>query len=146
MPKHEVTLLTEEKKKLKAIVTKGQNKAKVIRRAHILLKSDAGKTDAEIAEMLYVSEQTIRRTRLRYVTEGLQAALDNKPHPKPPPKLGEKEEAHLVAVACSAPPAGRARWTLTLLSARLVQDGIVQAIAPETVRLLLKKTNSSLGK
>ena len=145
MPKHSVNLQSDERKKLKAIVTKGQNKATVIRRAHILLKSDDGKTDAEIAEMFYVNEQTIRRTRLRYITEGLQAALDDKPHPKPQPKLVEKEEAHLVAVACSAPPAGRARWTLTLLCDRLIQDDIVANIAPETVRLLLKKTQSSPG-
>lgn len=145
MKKHEVTLLSDEKKKLKAIVSSGQNKAVVIRRAHILLKADEGKTDAEISAMLYVSEQTIRRTRLRYVTEGLQVALEDKPHPKPAPKLNEEQEAHLVAVTCSTPPAGRGRWTLELLQERLIQDGIVSGIAPETVRLLLKKINSSLG-
>jgi transposase len=145
MKKHEVTLLPNEKKKLKAIVSSGQNKAAVIRRAHILLKTDEGKTDAEISVMLYVSEQTIRRTRLRYVTEGLQVALEDKPHPKPEPKLNEEQEAHLVAVTCSTPPAGHARWTLELLQERLIQDGIVAGIAPETVRLLLKKTNSNLG-
>lgn len=145
MKKHEVTLLPKEKKKLKAIVSSGQNKAAVIRRAHILLKTDEGKTDAEISDILYVSEQTIRRTRLRYVTEGLQVALEDKPHPKPEPKLNEEQEAHLVAVTCSSPPAGHARWTLELLQERLIQDGIVAGIAPETVRLLLKKTNSNLG-
>jgi transposase len=145
MKKHEVTLLPNEKKKLKAIVSSGQNKAAVIRRAHILLKTDEGKTDAEISAMLYVSEQTIRRTRLRYVTEGLQVALEDRPHPKPEPKLNEEQEAHLVAVTCSSPPAGHARWTLELLQERLIQDGIVAGIAPETVRLLLKKTNSNLG-
>lgn len=145
MKKHEVTLLPNEKKKLKAIVSSGQNKAAVIRRAHILLKTDEGKTDAEISDILYVSEQTIRRTRLRYVTEGLQVALEDKPHPKPEPKLNEEQEAHLVAVTCSSPPAGHARWTLELLQERLIQDGIVAGIAPETVRLLLKKTNSNLG-
>jgi transposase len=145
MKKYEVTLLPNEKKKLKAIVSSGQNKAAVIRRAHILLKTDEGKTDAEIGDILYVSEQTIRRTRLRYVTEGLQVALEDKPHPKPNPKLNEEQEAHLVAVTCSSPPAGHARWTLELLQERLIQDGIVAGIAPETVRLLLKKTNSSLG-
>ena len=145
MKKHEVILLPNEKKKLKAIVSSGQNKAAVIRRAHILLKVDEGKTDAEISEILYVSEQTIRRTRLRYETEGLQVALEDKPHPKPAPKLTEQEEAHLVAVTCSTPPAGRARWTLELLQDRLIEDGIVLGIAPETVRLLLKKTNSSPG-
>ncbi len=145
MKKHEVVLLSKEKKKLKAIVSTGQNKAVVIRRAHILLKSSEGKTDAEISALLYVSEQTIRRTRLRYVREGLQAALEDKPHPKPTPKLDEQQEAHLVAITCSAPPAGHARWTLELLQKRLVKDGIVDSISPDTVRLLLKKTNSSLG-
>lgn len=145
MKKHEVTLLPNEKKKLKAIVSSGQNKAAVIRRAHILLKTDEGKIDAEISAMLYVSEQTIRRTRLRYVTEGLQVALEDKPHPKPAPKLNEEQEAHLVAITCSEPPAGHARWTLELLQERLIQDGIVSGIAPETVRLLLKKANSNLG-
>jgi len=154
MKKHEVALLPNEKKKLKAIVSSGQNKAAVIRRAHILLKTDEGKTDAEISDILYVSEQTIRRTRLRYVTEGLQVALEDRPHPKPEPKLNEEQEAHLVAVTCSSPPAGHARWTLELLQERLIQDGIVAGIAPETVRLLLtpalaggarEKTNSNLG-
>lgn len=146
MEKHEVTLLPHEKKKLKAIVSIGQNKATVIRRAHILLKADEGKTDAEIVQMLYVSEQTIRRTRLRYKEEGLQAALEDKPHPKPKSKLNEQQEAHLVATTCSTPPAGRVRWTLELLCERLMEDGVVFSIAPETVRLLLKKTNSSPGK
>lgn len=146
MQKHEVVLLPNEKKKLKAVVSTGQNKAAVIRRAHILLKADEGKTDAEISEMLYVSEQTIRRTRLRYSAEGLQVALEDKPHPKPTPKLNEQQETHLVAVTCSTPPPGHARWTLELLQARLIQDGIVSGIAPETVRLLLKKTNSNLGR
>jgi hypothetical protein len=87
MKKHEVVLLPNEKKKLKAIISTGQNKAAVIRRAHILLKADEGKTHAEISAMLYVSEQTIRRTRLRYVVEGLQVALEDRPRPKPAPNL-----------------------------------------------------------
>ncbi len=145
MDKHEVALRPQEKKKLRAIVSIGQNKATVIRRAHILLKADEGKTDVEISQLLYVSEQTIRRTRLRYKNEGLQAALEDKPHPTPTPKLSEKQEAQLVATTCSTPPPGRARWTLELLRERLIQDGIVVDIAPETVRLLLKKINSNLG-
>lgn len=145
MKKHTVILSSPEKKKLKAIISTGKNKAVVIRRAHILLKSDEGKTDAEISAMLYVSEQTIRRTRLRYVTDGLSAALEDKPHPKPAPKLDVEQEAHLVAITCSTPPAGHARWTLELLQKRLIADGIIDSIAPSTVRLLLKKTNSSLG-
>lgn len=143
--KHKVHLSQPERKKLLCIVSKGQNKAAVIRRAHILLKVDEGQTDAAISQMLYISEQTIRRTRQRYVQAGLNTALEDKPHPKREPKLSEKQEARLVAMVCSSPPAGRARWTLELLVKQLVQEGITTSIAPETVRLLLKKTNSSLG-
>jgi transposase len=143
--KYEVHLSPQERKKFLCIVSKGQNKAAVIRRAHILLKVDEGKTDTEISQMFYISEQTIRRTRLRYAQEGLKAALEDKPHPKPEPKLSEKQEARLVAMVCSSPPAGRARWTLELLVKQLIKEGITTSIAPETVRLLLKKTNLSLG-
>ena len=139
--KHEVHLKDEERRKLLAIVSKGRNKAVVIQRAHILLKVDEGKTDAEISQMLYASEQTIRRTRLRFAQEGLQAALEDKPHPATGSELDEKQEARLIALACSDPPAGQARWTLELLTQEMLRDGIVTRISPETVRLLLKKTN-----
>lgn len=139
--KHEVHLKEEERRKLLGIVSKGRNKAVVIQRAHILLKVDEGKTDAEISQMLYASEQTIRRTRLRYAQEGLQAALEDKPHPATGSELDEKQEARLIALACSDPPAGQARWTLELLTQEMLRDGIVTRISPETVRLLLKKTN-----
>ena len=79
--KHEVHLSEAERKKLLAIISKGRNKAVVIQRAHILLKVAEGKADSEISQLLYVSEQTIRRTRLRFAQEGLQAALEDKPHP-----------------------------------------------------------------
>jgi len=143
--KHEVHLPAQERKTLLNLISKGRNKAAVIRRAHILLKVDEGKPDAEISDMLYVSEQTIRRTRLRYAQEGLQAALEDQPRPAPEPKLTEAQEARLVALTCSSPPAGQARWTLELLVKQLIRDGVVVSIAPETVRLLLKKTNLSLG-
>ncbi|HEX3054311.1 MAG TPA: helix-turn-helix domain-containing protein [Aggregatilineaceae bacterium] len=139
--RHVVKLTSKERKRLLAMVRKGQNKAAVIQRAHILLKSDEGKTDRDISEMLYISEQTVRRTRLRFAEGGLQDALEDKPHPAPEPKLDESQTAYLVALACSEPPAGQARWTMELLATRLVEDGIVARISPETVRLLLKKTN-----
>lgn len=140
--KHQVHLSKQERKKLLAIVSKGRNKAAVIQRAHILLKVDEGKIDSEISQILYVSEQTIRRTRLRYVQEGLQASLEDQPHsPEAESKLNEKQEAYLIALACSTPPEGYARWTLELLAQQLTVDGIISSIAPETVRLLLKKTN-----
>lgn len=144
--KHEVHLSAQERKTLLAVVSKGRNKAAVIRRAHILLKTDEGKTDAEISQVLYISEQTVRRTRIRYCEGGLQNALEDKPHPQPEPKLDEEKEAYLIALACSKPPAGRKRWTLKLLAKQLIRDGIVKHIVPETVRLTLKKTVSSPGR
>lgn len=144
--KHEVHLKETERRKLIGIVSKGRNKAVVIQRAHILLKVDEGKTDAEISQMLYVSEQTIRRIRQRFTQEGLQTALDDKPHPATGSELDEKQEARIIALACSEPPAGQARWTLELLTQEVLKDGIVTHLSPETVRLLLKKTNSNLGK
>jgi transposase len=144
--KHSEHLIEEERKKMIAIVSKGQNKAVVIQRAHILLKVDECKTDAEISQLLYVSEQTIRRVRLRFSEEGLQSALEDKPHAPTGTEVKEEQEARLIALACSEPPAGRARWTLELLVQQLLKEGIVTRVSPETVRLLLKKTNSSLGK
>jgi transposase len=136
-----VKLTPKERKRLLAMVHKGKNKAAVIQRAHILLKSDEGKTDREISEMLYISEQTVRRTRVRYAEAGLNEALEDRPHPVPEPKLNDSQTAYLVALACSEPPAGQARWTMELLATRLVEDGIVEHISAETVRLVLKKTN-----
>ncbi len=144
--KHKVHLSEAERKKLLAIISKGRNKAVVIQRAHILLKVDEGKPDSEISQLLYVSDQTIRRTRLRFAQAGLQAALEDKPHPATGSELDEKQEARVIALACSEPPAGQARWTLELLVQAILKDSIVTRISPETVRLLLKKTNSNPGR
>jgi len=145
MKKHIVTLTPKERKTLLAIVGKGKNKASVIQRAHILLKSDEGKTDEVIAELLYISDDTIARTRQRFCEAGWDAALNDQSHPGSESKLDDGQEAYLVALACSDPPEGRQRWTMELLTKQLVDDGIVEKISPETVRLVLKKTNSSLG-
>ncbi len=143
--KYVVNLTPKERATLLAIVSKGRRKASEIRRAHTLLKSDEGKTDREIMAMLYVGEETVGRTRRRYCEDGLEAALEDKPRPGRDGKLEEKQEAYLIAVACTDPPPGQARWTLELLVQRLVADGIVVSIAPETVRLTLKKMGLSLG-
>ena len=144
--KHEVHLTEAERRKLLGIVSKGRNKAVVIQRAHILLKVDEGKTDAEIGQMLYVSEQTIRRIRLRFTREGLQVALEDKTHAATGSELDEKQEARIIALACSEPPAGQARWTLEMLTQEVLKDGMITHLSPETARLLLKKTNSNPGK
>jgi transposase len=145
MTKHEIKLTPKERKRLLSMVTKGINQAAVIRRAHILLKSDEGKTDRDISELLYVNEDTVRNTRVRFCQEGLEVALHDKPHPPREPALDTQQEAYLVAVACSDPPAGRERWTMELLAQRLIEDEVVVSISAETVRLVLKKTNLSLG-
>lgn len=146
MTKHEIRLTPKERQKLLAMVSKGRNQAVVIRRAHILLKSDEGKTDREICDQLYIDDETVRRTRVRFCEDGLDNALADKPRPGADAKLDEGQEAHLTALACTQPPDGRARWTLELLAQRLVEDGLIEHIAPETVRLILKKNRLSLGK
>ena len=146
MPKkYKVELTPEERKKLIAVVSKGRNKALVIRRAHILLKSDEGKTDDEIAGMFYIDPDTVHRVRKSYSQLGLSETLAGKAYPEQEPHLSEKQEAHLIALACSDPPPGFARWTLVMLAQQLVKDGVVASISPESVRLALKKTNLSLG-
>jgi transposase len=138
--KYVVKLTSKERQKLLAIVGKGQNKALVIRRAHILLKSDEGRTDEQIAGMLYCESDTVRNVRKRFSEDGLEGALEDKPGPAPARSLDAHQEAYLIALTCSRPPAGQARWTLKLLAEQLVKDGIVESISPETVRLMLEKT------
>ena len=146
MEKHRVTLTDKERRKLIAIVTKGRNKASYIQRAHSLLKSADGKTDAEISQWLYVSESTVRRTRLRFCEAGIEAALEDEAPVERAPLLTEQQEGHVVALACSKPPDGRGRWTLELLTERLIADGVAERISVESVRLLLQKNISSPGR
>jgi putative transposase len=145
MEKHSVTLTQKERRKLVAIVTKGRNKASYIQRAHILLKSADGQTDAEISRWLYISESTVRRTRLRFREAGIEAALADEAAAEHEPLLSEQQEGRLVALACSTPPEGRERWTLELLTQRLMAEGVVESISVESVRLLLQKNISNPG-
>lgn len=146
MEKHRVSLTDKERRKLVAIVTKGCNKASSIQRAHILLKSADGKTDAEISQWLYISESTVRRTRLRFCDAGIDAALADEAPAEREPLLNQQQEGHLVALACSAPPDGRERWTLRLLTEQLIADGVVDSISVESVRLVLQKNISNPGR
>jgi transposase len=145
MKKYIIKLTPQERKTLLGIVRKGKNKAAIIQRAHILLKSDEGKTDETIAELLYISDDTVARIRQRFCEGGLDTALNDQAHPGSESKLDDGQEAYLVALACSDAPEGRQRWTLELLAQRMVNDGIVETISRETVRLALKKTNSNPG-
>lgn len=138
---YHVDLTPKQRKHLQKIVCVGSNKAKVITRAHILLKSDEGKTDKEIADWLYIGEETVRRTRQRFWNEGMEIALNGNPYPPPEPQLTDEQEAYLVALACSDPPEGYAQWTIALLTEKMIAEGVVLSISREKVRLTLKKTS-----
>lgn len=149
--KYIVRLSTSERAALEGLVNKGKVAAAKRQRAHLLLKADASAegpawSDEQIAEALDVSVATIHRTRQAYVTQGLDAALERqRPTGRQFRKLDGAQEARLAAIACSPPPEGQARWTLTLLADQLVILEIVKAIGKETVRRTLKKMTSSHG-
>lgn len=146
-PKVYAVELTEEQRlRLLELVRKGKAKARMLTRARILLLSAEGKTDRTIAEVLQVNPQTVRNIRKRFVEEGLEAALQEHPRPGAQPKLDGRQEAFLMALACSEPPEGREHWTMQLLADRLVELGVVESISDETVRRVLKKTISNPGR
>jgi transposase len=108
-------------------------------RTEILLRAHEGDTDQEIADEIGVHVATVRRTRRRFVEEGLQAALADKPRPGAPPKLDGKREAMVIALACTDAPRGRDRWSVRLLARRAVELEVVESVSRETVRRVLKK-------
>jgi len=138
-----VTLTDAERQALDQMVRKGKADARVLGRARILLKADEaeGWTDQQIAEAFGVSTRTVERIRQGFVERGLEATLRPPRVPRPPRKLDGQVEAHLVALTCSAPPAGRGRWTLRLLAAKMVELGHVESLSHEGVRAALKKTS-----
>jgi hypothetical protein len=143
--KHIVRLSDEDRTQLTELTNKGTAAAYKIRHAHILLKADADGpawTDERIAESFSVSVNTVRGVRQRLVEQGLEAALTRKKqdHPSRTPRLDGAGEARLIALRCSTPPAGHARWTLRLLADQAVALEIVETISHETVRQALKKT------
>jgi transposase len=152
MKKYKVTLAADERNSLQDLIAAGKASAQRLAHARILLKADAGPdgpawADARIAEAVEVNVTTIERVRQRFVEQGFEAALVRKKQDRPSRerKLDGQGEARLVALACSDPPQGRARWTLRLLADQLVELEVVATISTETVRQVLKKTNSSRG-
>lgn len=140
---HVVKLKPEDRERLIELTKKGKVSARMLRRAHILLLSDEGMKDTEIAAVVKASIATVERTRKCYCTSDLDKALVEKPRPGATPRLDGRAEAHLVAIACSQPPEGRVKWTMQLLADRLVELEIVETVSDETVRRTLKKTISS---
>jgi transposase len=152
MKKYIVILTDEERQNLHALLAAGKASAQKLTRARILLKADQAEggpawPDERIAEALDVGRATIARVRQRLVEQGLEAALGRKPQDRPSRlrKLDGAAEARLIALACSAPPEGQATWTLRLLADKLVECEVVDSVSHETVRQVLKKTNSSPG-
>jgi transposase len=144
--KYLINLSEEERRELELLTRKGQSPARKFKRAQILLHADEGKTDKAVAQGLHVAEATVFRTRRRFVEQGLEAALKESPRPGKQRKLNGKQEAFLVALACSQPPQGRQSWTVQMLADQLVTLDVTDAISDETVRRTLKRGKSSLGK
>jgi transposase len=144
--KYIVTLSADERTQLLDLTKKGTIAARKLTRAHILLRADEGETDEAIAAALHIHRTTVERTRQRFVEANLQGALSERPRPGGKRKLNDKQEARLIATACSTPPEGQARWTMQLLADELVSLQLVDTISDETVRRTLKKTFSSPGR
>jgi len=149
--KYRVTLTPEERVELERMTRTGKAAATKLTHARILLLADErpgepARSDGQIIEALSVSKNTVCRVRERFVEQGFAAALVRKPSARTyARKLDGRGEAHLIALACSDPPAGRSDWTLQLLADRMVAMGQVDALSYETVRQVLKKTSSSRG-
>ncbi len=152
MHKRYPVLLTEaERDHLKRLIAAGTAPARQLTHARILLKADQspegpGWVDERIAEAVEVSQPTVARVRRQYVEEGVEAALHRRaPRREYHRKLDGEQEARLVLLACSQPPAGAARWSLRLLADKLVELAVIDTVSYQTVRRVLKKTRSSRG-
>ena len=132
--RYRVELSAEERDELAKMLSAGKCAARKLKRAQILLAADAGISDVEIERTISIGDSTIYRTKRRFVEVGLEAALSEEPRPGAERKLTGKEEALLIATACSKPPAGRARWTLELLAGAMVKLTEHEELSRETVR------------
>ena len=132
--RYRVELSQTERAELTALLSDGKHAARKLKRAQILLSADAGSSDEEIARNVGVGGSTVYRTKRRFVLGNLEAALSEEPRPGTDRKLSGKEEALLVATACSRPPQGRARWTLELLAGAMVKLTEHEDLSRETVR------------
>jgi transposase len=139
-----VRLSVEEGEQLEALVAKGRAAARKLTRARILLKADGSDSgpawsDEEISRALDVGTITVHRVRRDFVDGGLEGTLVRRPLPRRPRMLDGEQEAHLIALACGSPPAGRRRWTLRLLADKMVELGHIDTVSHETIRRTLKK-------
>ena len=142
---HVVELSEAQREQLNILVSKGEVNARVLTRARVLLLAHDNWFDKDVARALQINHSTVLNIRQRFAVEGLEAALYDRARPGAAPKLGGKQEALLVALACSQPD-DRESWTMQLLADKLVELKVVDAISDETVRRTLKKTTLTPGK
>lgn len=142
---HPLTLSDSERAELRAFVHRGTASARMLTRARILLKADAGWRDADIIAAFDVSRETVCRVRARFAVGGVAGVLSDKRQTHRRRALTDTQATHLIALACTAAPEGHDHWTLRLLAGKAVELGFVARISPETIRALLKKTRSSPG-
>jgi hypothetical protein len=152
MKKYIITLSKDERKALSDLTSKGKQKSQKILNALILLACDEGEhqtersTNEEIARVLHISMRKIDRVKKRFVEDGFDAALDRKMGNRIYAKKTDGDfEAHLVALSCSEPPEGFARWSLRLLADKVVELNYIDSISHETVRRILKKRDQALA-
>ena len=141
--KYMVRLKNDDREKLNELTRKGSEKARKLRRCQILLLSDEGKVDTEIAKVLKVSVGTVANIRRRYAHAGLESALNEKRRLGAPRKFHERHRAKITALACSKPPEGHSQWSLRLLADKAVELELVNKISHIAVHRILKKTNSN---
>ena len=147
---HRIALTPTQRAEVTAVLNRGTAAALTARHARILLEADAAmrrrvRSDRQVAELCGVSARTVARVRERFARDGFAVALHGRPHPGAAPKLSAEQEARLIALACTAPPPGRARWSVRLLAERVVALEAMPPIGRELVRTTLKKTASSRG-
>lgn len=152
MIRYKVTLTEEERNELMQITRTGKHSSKKVVHALILLNCDEGNysdkvSNEDVCKVLKTGMRTIDRVKKKFVEEGFEAALENRPTTRQYERKADGEvEAHLVALACSEAPEGFSKWSLRLLADKMVELEYVEDISYETVRRVLKKTNCSLGK
>ena len=144
--KYKVELTEAERSRLNEVSQRGKASVRTVKRALSLLKADQGLRDREIADVLLVNPATVARARKRYVEEGLEAAINDRPWPGRERKLDGRQEAHLIAFACSAAPEGHTHWTLQLLADKVVEFGVCREHLPGDGAPDTQKTNSSPGR
>jgi transposase len=147
---HHIRLTPEQRAEAQAVLDQGRASTLTHRHACILLEAEDRpgrrvRSDREVAERCGVSARTVARVRASFAADGFTTALRGRPHPGAAPKLSTDQELRLVALACSAPPKGRARWSVRLLADRVVELAAMPDISRELVRTTLKKTGASRG-